>query len=131
LLEFPCSNEVFMSKLGIAMLAVGAALTVTTPASAKTIYDGRWSVSIVTEKGTCDRGYRYGIEIRNGVVHYDGSVVDLRGRVGAGGAVRVTLSRGEQSASGIGRLSRNFGRGTWSGAATGAACSGYWEAERR
>jgi hypothetical protein len=120
-----------MSKLGIAMLAVGATLTMASAASAKTIYDGRWSVSIVTEKGTCDRGYRYGFEIRNGVVIYDGDVVDLTGRVGPGGVVRVTVSRDNQSAHGVGRLSRNFGRGTWKGSATGAVCSGYWEAERR
>jgi hypothetical protein len=120
-----------MSKLGIAMLAMGAMLTVATPAPAKTIYDGRWTVSIVTEKGDCDRGYRYGFDIRNGVVVYDGDVVDLTGRVSSGGAVRVTVSRGNQSANGVGRLSRNYGRGTWRGAATGATCSGYWEAERR
>jgi hypothetical protein len=120
-----------MSKLGIAMLALGATLTVTTPAPAKTIYDGRWSVLIVTEKGDCDRGYRYGFDIRNGAVIYDGDVVDLTGRVGAGGAVRVTVSRGNQSASGVGRLSRNFGRGTWRGSAARDSCSGYWEAERR
>ena len=29
-------------------------------------YDGLWSVSIVTEKGDCDRGYRYPIRISNG-----------------------------------------------------------------
>ena len=120
-----------MSKFGIAMLALGATLTVTAPAPAKTIYDGRWSVLIVTEKGDCDRGYRYGFDIRNGNVIYDGPAVDLTGRVGAGGNVRVTVSRGDQSATGIGRLSRDFGSGTWKGSATGAACSGYWEAERR
>jgi hypothetical protein len=26
-------------------------------------YDGLWSVSIVTEKGDCDRGYRYPVRI--------------------------------------------------------------------
>lgn len=120
-----------MSKLGIAVLAVALTLTAVVPVSARTIYDGRWSVLIITDKGSCDRGYRYGFEIRNGVVHYDGDVVNLTGRVGPNGVVRVTVSRGEQKASGTGRLSRNFGHGTWSGAATGAVCSGRWEAERR
>lgn len=121
-----------MWKSGFAMFAVATALTaVQTPASARTIYDGRWSVLIITDAGECDRGYRYGIDIRDGVVHYDGDVVDFRGRVTKNGVVRVTVSRGGQSASGVGRMSRNFGRGTWRGAATGSVCSGRWEAERR
>jgi hypothetical protein len=120
-----------MSKLGISFLALATALTVALPASARSIYDGRWSVLIITEKGACDRGYRYGFEIRNGVVQYDGDVVNLTGRVAPNGFVRVTVSRGNQSASGSGRLSRNFGQGTWRGSATGDTCSGRWEAERR
>ena len=120
-----------MSKLGIAMLAMAAALAAATPAAARTIYDGRWTVLIITEKGACDRGYRYGFEIRNGVVFYDGDVVSLTGRVNPNGAVRVTGARGNQSATGVGRLTRNFGQGTWRGAATGETCSGRWEAERR
>ena len=31
-------------------------------------YDGLWSVSIVTEKGDCDRGYRYPVRISNGTL---------------------------------------------------------------
>ena len=120
-----------MSKFGIAMLAAAATLAVATPAAAKTIYDGNWSVVIITEVGTCDRAYRYAIDIKNGVVRYGGDVVDFSGRVAPGGKVRVTVSRGGQSATGVGRMSRNFGRGTWSGSATGSSCSGRWEAERR
>jgi hypothetical protein len=120
-----------MSKFGISMLTVAATLAGALPATAKTIYDGRWSVLIITDRGACDRGYRYGFDIRNGIVHYDGDVVSLTGRVAANGAVRVTVSRGNQSASGSGRLSRNFGQGTWKGSATGETCSGRWEAERR
>jgi hypothetical protein len=39
-----------------------------TPATALPAYDGLWSVSIVTEKGDCDRGYRYPIRITRGVL---------------------------------------------------------------
>jgi len=120
-----------MSKLGIAMFAVAGTLAAMAPASARTIYDGRWSVLIITDKGICDRGYRYGFDIRNGIVQYDGDVVDLTGRVGPNGHVRVTVSRGGQSANGTGRLSRNYGQGTWKGAGSGESCSGRWEAERR
>ncbi len=119
-----------MSKLGIMMLVAAATLSGAS-ASARTIYDGRWSVLIITDRGNCDRGYRYSIDIQNGLVYYSGDVVDFRGRVARNGTVRVVVSRGNQSASGVGRLGRNFGQGVWSGAATGETCSGRWEAERR
>ena len=98
----------------------------------QTRYDGFWSVLIVTEAGTCDRAYRYGLRIVQGVVHYDGEAgVTMTGGVDQNGRVTVTLSRGQQGAQGSGRLSGDEGTGTWSGRSTTAECSGYWEAERR
>ncbi|MGB6965319.1 MAG: hypothetical protein WBD90_12715, partial [Xanthobacteraceae bacterium] len=41
-------------------------LASTTTTFAAPRYDGLWSVSIVTEKGDCDRGYRCPIRISNG-----------------------------------------------------------------
>lgn len=111
-----------------AFAGVGAA----GPAAAQSSLDGRWSVLIVTEKGTCDRGYRYPIRISHGVIgHADpaNSSFDIKGRVRGGGRVSVTVSRGTQSASGTGRLSRDSGSGTWH--TTTNDCSGTWTAERR
>ena len=121
-----------MWKFGIFML-VGAATCAGSlvSASAQTAYDGRWSVSIITDKGTCDRGYRYAIFIRNGVLYYKGDVVDINGRVARSGVVSVMLSRGNLSANGQGRLGRDFGQGVWRGAGGSDSCSGRWEAERR
>lgn len=118
-------------------LAVVALVATTTfagdgaAAAARASYNGRWSVVIITEQGTCDRGYRYAIDISNGVMHYDGDVVDINGRVAGNGAVRVTISRGSQQANGQGRLDRNSGQGIWSTKAGSGSCSGRWEAERR
>jgi len=100
-------------------------------AGAQRMYDGNWSVLIVTENGACDRAYRYGVSIRNGGVHYDGSVVSFTGRVSANGQVSVRVLSGGSSATGTGRLTRNAGRGHWIGQSGGARCSGYWTAERR
>jgi hypothetical protein len=95
-------------------------------------YDGNWSVLIVTDKGTCDRAYRYAVRIQNGTVHYDGEAgINLTGRVARNGAVNVSLSRGEQRANGSGRLAGAGGSGKWSGKSTSSECSGHWEAERR
>lgn len=100
-------------------------------ASAQRVFDGTWSVLIVTQNGNCDRAYRYGVSIRNGGVYYDGGLVNFTGRVAPNGAVSVRVTSGSAFASGSGRLSRNSGQGRWSGQSSGARCSGYWTAERR
>jgi hypothetical protein len=102
------------------------------PAAARTNYDGNWSVLIVTDSGPCDRGYRYGLSIRDGRVFYEGSAgVNVDGRVAPNGRVQVRVWSGSQSASGAGRLSSTYGSGTWRGAGSSSSCAGSWTAERR
>jgi hypothetical protein len=96
----------------------------------KPSFDGNWSVLIVTERGTCDRAYRYPVRISNGSVGYAGSAsFTVSGKVGAKGAVIVTVARGNQSATGTGTLSGADGGGRWTAAS--GECSGTWTAERR
>lgn len=91
-------------------------------------YDGLWSVSIVTEKGDCDRGYRYPIRIANGVLVNGGNdPFTISGKVVPSGGITVTVSSGSKSAIGSGRLTSNSGEGLW----RGGSCSGTWTAERR
>jgi hypothetical protein len=105
------------------MLAASAASSATAPR-----YDGMWSVSIVTEKGDCDRGYRYPIRIANGVLANGGSdPFTISGRVAPSGSITVIVSHGDKSASGAGRLNGDSGEGYW----RGGSCSGTWTAERR
>ena len=95
-------------------------------------HDGNWSVLVVTESGTCDRAYRYPVRVENGAVRYEGEAgIDLSGQVMPSGAIKVTIRRGEQSATGSGKLSGDGGSGTWSGKSTTSECSGRWQAERR
>jgi hypothetical protein len=94
-------------------------------------FDGNWSVSIVTDSGSCDRGYRYALRIADGRIYYDNPSFSVSGQVNARGQVSVTVGAGGQSASGIGRLSRDYGEGTWIGRSASDQCSGHWEAERR
>ena len=114
-------------------LAIGAtlALSAASAAIAKSAYDGEWSVLIVTERGTCDRGYRYPVKIVNGVVRHAeaDSSFSISGRVVGSGGVRVSVSRGSQGAIGAGRLSARGGSGTWKSASN--ECSGTWSADRR
>lgn len=117
--------------LAVAAAAVAiAAVSADAKTNARGIasFDGSWSVVIVTEKGECDRAYRYPIRISNGAVMNGGvASFDISGRVNPDGGVTVRISRGERSATGIGRISDTFGAGSWSG----GSCAGTWEAERR
>lgn len=115
-----------------AFLAVpfwAAAAAAAAPAVAQ--FDGTWSVSIVTDSGECDRGYRYALHIANGKITYDNPSFDISGQVNPRGQVRVVVKAGSQEAIGTGRLSRGYGVGTWSGRSPSSQCAGHWEAERR
>jgi hypothetical protein len=114
--------------LALAVVSLAGALGASTPATSAPGYDGLWSVLIVTEKGTCDRAYRYPVRISKGVLGNAGdSPITISGRVGGNGAVTVLVSYGDKSANGSGRLAGDAGAGSWSG----GACAGTWEAERR
>ena len=109
-------------------LALAAVFGATVPAASVPNYDGLWSVVIITEKGTCDRAYRYPIRIANGTLLNAGdNVVTISGKVGGNGSVIVRVSAGSKSATAQGRLSGAIGAGSWSG----GECSGTWEAEKR
>ena len=120
-----------MRRIALAMLVVAAAAQLPGSAAAATPFDGRWSVVIQTEHGTCDRAYRYGIQIQNGKVTYVGeNAFNISGQVAHNGRVHVRVSRGSSYADGHGRLAKDKGSGTWRGVGSGV-CSGHWFAERR
>jgi hypothetical protein len=118
------------TTLAALTLLAATAVPASAPATAKSNFDGHWSVLIVTQKGTCDRAYRYPVKIENGAVGYAGSAsFTVSGKVGDNGAVTVLVARGSQSAKGQGRLSGTDGSGLWT--AGSGDCSGTWTAERR
>jgi hypothetical protein len=122
-------NILSSTRRGALFALVAASATIAaTSTYAVPNYDGLWSVSIITEKGDCDRGYRYPIRIQNGALANAGNVkVDIAGKVQPTGAITVTVSAAGKSANGSGRLSGDLGEGRWSG----GECSGTWTAERR
>jgi hypothetical protein len=116
------------AAVAIATTIMATAIIASAASFAVPRYDGLWSVLVVTEKGDCDRGYRYPIRISNGLLANAGnSVFTITGRVGGTGAITVTVSGGGRSANGSGRLAGNAGMGSWNG----GSCSGSWTAERR
>jgi hypothetical protein len=126
----PTKHAIVRATFGF-LLGTSAVIGFVTVASARTRFDGVWSVSIVTERGNCERGYRAPVSIVNGVVEHGPSgdqSFSIGGRVGASGAVRVSVRRGDQTAEGSGRLGASSGQGHWVSPSTG--CAGYWTAER-
>jgi hypothetical protein len=116
---------------GLSAIVAAASLLGAPGAMARTTFDGAWSVLIITDRGTCDRGYRYALRIADGRVYYDDPSFSVSGGVDGAGRARVGVSAGGQSATGYGRLSGNYGQGSWSGRSSTSQCSGHWEAERR
>jgi hypothetical protein len=113
-----------------ALTVLAATVPASAPAAARSNFDGKWSVLIVTQQGACDRAYRYPVKIDNGAVGYAGdSAFTVSGKVGDNGAVTVRVGRNGQSANGRGRLSATDGSGNW--VAGSGECSGTWTAERR
>jgi hypothetical protein len=101
------------------------------PAPSVNQFDGNWSVSIITDSGACDRGYRYAVRILGGRIYYDNPNINVSGQVNPRGYVSVGVGAGSQQAVGNGRLSADYGEGTWSGRSMSGSCAGHWEAERR
>ena len=95
-------------------------------------FDGNWSVVISTESGGCDPQYRFGVQIINGNVVYEGGgPANVQGQVAPNGSISVSVSSGGQQANGQGRMARNTGAGNWRGQGPAGACAGSWQAARR
>lgn len=123
-------NGGFLRRTFGLLLAASAVVGVGSEAAARTKFDGLWSVAIVTQRGNCDRSYRYPVAIVNGIVQQAGDAsVAIAGRVAGSGSVAVSVRRGDQFARGSGRLNTVGGTGQWLSPTSG--CAGYWVAERR
>jgi hypothetical protein len=115
----------------LGLLLLGSAFALPPQVARAAEFDGHWSVLIVTESGACDRGYRYGVRVAEGRLAYDGDAAfTIDGVVTPNGAVKVSITRGGQSANGAGKLSADAGAGTWHGRGPGGDCAGTWQAER-
>jgi hypothetical protein len=116
----------------IVLAATAAALIAAPDRAAPASFDGNWSLLVITENGGCDPAYRYPIKVQNGQVRYEGEAgIEVSGNVRPDGKVNASVHRGEQGATGNGRLTQNSGSGTWAGRSSSSECSGRWEAERR
>jgi hypothetical protein len=114
----------------LAATVTAAALTQATYVRAAGKYDGTWSVVVYTRSGPCDAAYRFSGQIVNGMIVYNGGVIDLAGRVRSNGAASLRVSSGSAFAVASGHLNAARGAGTWYGQASGGRCAGNWVAQR-
>jgi hypothetical protein len=117
-----------ISVLPVAALLVASA-ALSSDAAGRTIFDGLWSVEIVTQRGDCDRSLRYALRITDGRVQADDQRYQVEGAVAPNGAIRVVVAEAGRSASGVGHLTRDKGRGQWRTSTN--ECAGEWVAARR
>ena len=95
-------------------------------------FDGNWSVEVITEKGECDKAYRWPVIVQNGRARYGGPEdFNVSGQISANGAVSGVISRGQDRANVTGRLSGGWGQGTLTASGSSRNCSGRWNAEKR
>jgi hypothetical protein len=129
----------FIAEIGIALLQsiatslilAGAVALTSSTVLAQHQFSGHWSVEVVTEKGICDRAYRYPVVIENGAVRSSGpQSFNVSGRVQPNGRIQSSIQHDMTRADVTGRLAGRSGSGTWitSGA---VSCSGRWNAKRQ
>lgn len=113
-------------------LAAGSGLLALQAQAQTNKFDGRWSIEVITESGTCDRAYRYSVLIEDGKARYGGQeAFTVTGQVLPNGAVTGAISRGQDRAEVSGRLEGSLGTGTWQASGTNRTCAGRWNAEKR
>lgn len=96
---------------------------------AASAYDGAWDLIFVTRTGACDPTYNFGVNIKEGFISHP-NLVRFQGKVARSGQVRASVTVQDKYASGVGRLSSNSGRGTWTGRSGASRCAGYWTAQK-
>lgn len=115
--------------------AVGFGLALAVPAHAATPskFDGRWSIEVITEQGTCDKAYRYAVNIQNGEPKYAGrEEIVVNGRIAGDGHINGSIAYQENRADVVGALqAAGMGAGTWKYEGARSTCTGRWNAERR
>ncbi|HVL71974.1 MAG TPA: hypothetical protein VM434_08830 [Beijerinckiaceae bacterium] len=113
-------------------LALAFALLLAGPAAASP-FDGSWGIEVITERGPCDRVYRYYVEVEDGAVRLrsmTGQVSPrVAGRVQGTGRVNGAIGAPDDPVTVQGRLDEGKGTGDWAAPARG--CAGRWVAERR
>jgi hypothetical protein len=119
------------TRLLIASLCVATVIATMPSANAAGKFDGMWSAVFRTKSGPCQPAYRGAVQVANGVIQVASTAGSLSGHVSRSGSVNATGYMGASTGVASGRVSGNFGSGTWRAHMEGGNCVGVWTAQRR
>ena len=115
----------------LATICAAAAIVAMPGANAASKFDGTWTAVFRTRSGPCQPAYRGAVQVVDGVMEVGGTMGSLIGRVSRNGSVRATGYMGANYGVASGRVSGNFGSGTWRAHTESGNCVGVWNAQRR
>jgi hypothetical protein len=114
-------------------LSAAATASFAGPLLAQAPHDGSWAIEIVTERGACERLYRYYVVVEGQAVRLRSMTGETSpatmGLVGADGRVKATLGQADDPVNVTGRLAATSGTGVWT--APARRCTGRWNAHKR
>ena len=119
------------TRLLIASQCVAAVIATMSSANAASKFDSMWSAVFRTKSGPCQPAYRGAVQVANGVIQIASTAGSLSGRVSRNGSVSATGYMGANTGVASGRVSGNFGSGTWRAHMEGGNCAVVWTAQRR
>ncbi len=120
-------------RSALACLWFAAQAAFPSPLLARAAHDGSWAIEIVTERGECERLYRYYVEVEGQAVRLRSMTGETSqattGLVRPDGRIDATLGQAADPVRVTGRLAATSGAGTWS--APARHCTGRWSAHKR
>jgi hypothetical protein len=123
------TGDLSMKTPSLWMIAAACFIASASVAHARSAYDGSWDLVFVTQRGSCDPSYNFTVNVSDGIVTHP-NLVKFKGYVAKSGTVHASVTVQDKFASGTGRLFETSGRGSWTGRAGSARCTGYWTAQR-
>jgi hypothetical protein len=95
------------------------------PATARSGFDGYWSVEALVVNGECGAS-TFAIQVSDGAVTFAGLGATAKGAIGSNGRLRASITDGENVVLAKGALRGTIGSGSWSS----PKCTGRWIARR-
>lgn len=112
----------------LALVGAAVAAFVSLPALAADGFDGKWSVQMKTESGSCDRAVSATLGVQGGRISESGLLMSANGSVDQSGRVHIRVSGAGHVVAASGKLAASAGSGTWVSSSHG--CTGRWVASR-
>jgi hypothetical protein len=117
-------------------VSIGASVSLAGQLSAQALQvpqDGSWAIEVMTERGDCERVYRYYVVVSGNAVHLRSPFGETSqapvGLMRKDGRIDVTIGQADDPVSVKGQLGAASGGGNWSAPARN--CAGRWSASKR